>query len=322
MPLRIGTTADGRPFEFPDDAVTQTFAPLAKRELDLAVADAIEFCHRYRGQAQLVVTSPPYNVERDYGHGDVVKDRLPLHEYLRQLRRWMVAMAEALRPGGVLALNLPFSIATKPTEPGKFLKSTRRRREAPIRIRIHEEWSGFPIAAWAELAVIGAGLLPRRSITWVNGAHEGVVIARTLAMGNVANPFMRPASERIILASKGRYYRDGTNGRVHPAKHIEWLKDTWWINPSSGHAGNHASWHPAPFPEELPLRLVSLFTEPGELVIDPFLGSGTSGAVAVALGRRFAGCDVNAEYVRKAGIRIAMGIKASNRVHNGQAVLL
>lgn len=58
--------------------------------------------------------------------------------------------------------------------------------------------------------------------------------------------------------------------------------------------------HPAPFPEELPRRLLRMFTFPDDLVLDPFVGSGTTCAVARQMGRRYVGVDVNAEYVARA----------------------
>jgi len=62
--------------------------------------------------------------------------------------------------------------------------------------------------------------------------------------------------------------------------------------------------HPAPFPEELPYRLIQLYSFKGDLIFDPFMGSGTTGLTALKCERRFSGYEVSQEYLRLCNNRI------------------
>jgi len=248
-------------------------------------------------EIQLIVTSPPYNVERDYGlEGG---DRLPLKEYQAKLRVWLKAMYRILRAGGVLALNLPFDISMRVQPSDKWIYLKGHGEQGNI-ASLDETMACFPISAWVQMEALRLGFLPRRSITWAKGPQEGEAYATSLAMSNVANPFFRPASERILLMSKGQYTRAGTDGRIHLKERIDWLKDVWWISANDG--GRPA--HPCPFPLKIPERLILLFTEPGDLVCDPFAGSGTTLIAAQLLGRRAIGVEIVEQWCKLATDRL------------------
>lgn len=78
------------------------------------------------------------------------------------------------------------------------------------------------------------------------------------------------------------------------------LSDVWSLPTSSGRDG-----HGAQFPVALPARCIALSSEPDDLVLDPFVGSGNSGLAALALGRRFIGIDISNEYLEIAKVRLA-----------------
>jgi site-specific DNA-methyltransferase (adenine-specific) len=126
-----------------------------------------------------------------------------------------------------------------------------------------------------------------------------------------ANPVLRDVTERVIIASKGRFDRAVNRQRrtslglpaeisVSKDEFIEATTDVWEM------AAERATrvGHPAPFPVELPLRLIELYTYRDDLVLDPFMGSGTTGVAAVRTGRRFVGYDTETAYVEISEQRI------------------
>ena len=111
-------------------------------------------------------------------------------------------------------------------------------------------------------------------------------------------------TERVLVASKGRFDR-AVPRSVRRERGLPWeatiapnefMRDTldvWDVRPESATRVGH----PAPFPVELPERLINLYTYRGDLVLDPFMGSGTTAVAALRCGRRFVGYDTVAEYV-------------------------
>jgi hypothetical protein len=126
-----------------------------------------------------------------------------------------------------------------------------------------------------------------------------------------ANPVLRDVTERVVIASKGRFDRAVSRQRraslglpaeisVSKDEFIEATTDVWEIGAERATRVGH----PAPFPVELPLRLIELYTYRDDLVLDPFMGSGTTGVAAVRSGRRFVGYDTETAYVEIAEQRI------------------
>jgi DNA modification methylase len=124
-----------------------------------------------------------------------------------------------------------------------------------------------------------------------------------------ANPVLRDTTERLIIASKGRFDRVG-RGRPGPRpgvatipgdEFMEATLDVWEIPAESATRVGH----PAPFPVALVERCIQLFTYDGDVVLDPFMGSGTTAVAARQTGRYFVGFDTDVEYVRRARERVA-----------------
>ena len=126
------------------------------------------------------------------------------------------------------------------------------------------------------------------------------------------NPVLRDLTERVVIASKGRFDRARppaaraeqgwpSDGSAHVDEFMEATTDVWDIPPASARRVGH----PAPFPVELPERLIELYTYRGDLILDPFVGAGTTAVAAVRTGRRYAGFDTDDSYIETAEQRIA-----------------
>ncbi|MGH9180457.1 MAG: DNA-methyltransferase, partial [Acidimicrobiales bacterium] len=232
----------------------------------------------------LVVTSPPYFAGKAYeealGQGGVPGSYL---EYLKMLRDVFARCVDALEPGGRIAVN----VANLGRRPYRSLAAD----------------------------VIGIlqddlGLLLRGEVVWTKAAGA----TGSCAWGSFrspTNPVLRDLTERVIVASKGRFDRAqsiearrsaGLPWRASTGtdEFLEATLDLWRIPPEKATRVGH----PAPFPVELPMRLIDLYTFEGDLVLDPFLGSGSAAVAAARLGRRFTGYDTDAGYVDAARLRV------------------
>jgi site-specific DNA-methyltransferase (adenine-specific) len=232
----------------------------------------------------LVVTSPPYFAGKEYetalGEGAVPASYL---EYLGMLRDVFAECRRVLEPGGRVAVNVA-NLGRKPY----------RSLSADV-IRILQD---------------DLGLLLRGEVIWVKA--EGA--SGNCAWGSFrspANPVLRDVTERVVIASKGRFdrARPAARRRAESLPHrstltndefLESTLDLWRIPAESARRVGH----PAPFPVELPLRLIELYTYAGDLVLDPFLGSGSAAVAAVRAGRRYCGYDLDPDYVATARARV------------------
>ena len=112
---------------------------------------------------------------------------------------------------------------------------------------------------------------------------------------SAANPTLRDVHEYILVLSKDTYRRPRPEGRestISRDDFLEWTKSVWQFPAESARRVGH----PAPFPVELPRRCIELYTYSGEVVLDPFMGSGTTAIAALQTGRRFVGYEVSEEY--------------------------
>ena len=237
------------------------------------------------GSVALVVTSPPYFAGKQYEE-ELEREGVPASylEYLDMLTDVFAECVRKLEPGGRIAVN----VANLGRKPYRSLSAD------VIRILEHD-----------------LGLLLRGELIWQKG--EGA--SSSCAWGSfrsAANPVLRDISERVIIASKGRFDRalsvkqraaDGLphENTVMTEDFMAATLDVWSMPPESAQRVGH----PAPFPVELPEQLIRLYTFKGDLILDPFMGSGSSLVAAARLGRRYIGYDLDASYLEIARQRVA-----------------
>jgi site-specific DNA-methyltransferase (adenine-specific) len=214
-----------------------------------------------------MVTSPPYNVGKDYD------EDLSLDEYLELLASVLEETKRVLEPGGRVAVNVA-NLGRKPY---------------------------LPLSHLVAGILQDLGLLLRGEIVWQKAQGAGGSCAWG-SWRSAKNPTLRDVHEYVIVASKGAYRR-GRIGRdtITKEEFLEATTSVWNIKPASARRVGH----PAPFPVELPRRLIELYTFEGDLVLDPFIGSGTTAVAAVEADRHFVGYDSDAAYLEIARTRVA-----------------
>lgn len=237
------------------------------------------------GSVALVVTSPPYFAgkayEEELGQGHIPASYA---EYLDLLGEVFATCVRKLEPGGRIAVNVA-NLGRKPY-----------RSLAADVIRILQD---------------DLKLLLRGEIIWRKAEGAGGNCAWG-SFRSPSNPVLRDLTERVIVASKGRFDRarspeerraQGLPSEPYLLTSDEFMEatlDVWDIPPESAKRVNH----PAPFPVALPERLIKLYTYKDDLVLDPFLGSGSTVVAAVRTGRRGAGYDMDPAYVETARERV------------------
>lgn len=217
----------------------------------------------------MMVTSPPYNVSKQYD-----KD-LSLKEYLKLLHTVFSETYRVLVNGGRACVNIA-NLGRKPY---------------------------IPLSDYVSQIMNEIGFQMRGEIIWNKGAAAGVSMAWG-SWQSASNPVLRDVHEYIMIYSKGSYKRmkpEGKENSITKEQFMEWTKSVWSMNPESAKKVRH----PAPFPLELPYRLIELYTFKDELILDPFMGSGTTAIAALKSGRKYFGYDVEPEYVNIANERIA-----------------
>ena len=233
----------------------------------------------------LVVTSPPYFVGKEYeeavGKGCIPADYV---DFLAMLEEVFAQCVNKLEPGGRIAVNV-----------------------ANLGRRPYRSLSADVIAILQDRL----GLLLRGEVIW----HKSKGAGGSCAWGSFqrpGNPVLRDLTERVVIASKKRFDRAlpaveranrrlPSEGTAFVDEFMEATTDVWEIRPESATRIGH----PAPFPVELPQRLIDLYTYRGDLVLDPFMGAGSTAVAAVRTGRHFVGFDTDADYIALAEQRIA-----------------
>ncbi|MCK4474307.1 site-specific DNA-methyltransferase [Candidatus Bathyarchaeota archaeon] len=216
----------------------------------------------------LMVTSPPYNVGKEYD-----KD-FTLDEYRNLLRRVFKEVYRVLVSGGRACVNIA-NLGRKPY---------------------------IPLHSWIIQDMLDIGFLMRGEIIW----NKGSSAAASTAWGSwrsASNPTLRDVHEYIMIFSKDTFSRLKLKTRestITRDEFLEWTKSVWTFQAESATRVGH----PAPFPVELPLRTIKLYTFEEEIVLDPFIGSGTTAIAALQANRHYIGYDTNKGYVKLAEKRI------------------
>ena len=213
----------------------------------------------------LIVTSPPYGLGVDYGQAGYADDQ-PYQAYLAWVREWASALLRVSEIGGRACINVP-------------LDSNKGGKRAIYADYLHI----FQEVGWTY----------QTSIVW----NEQNISRRT-AWGSWLSPsapFVTAPVEMVAVFYSGSYRRPPTDGRRGDILRDEFLAWTLGMWTFAG-ANARRTGHPAPFPEELPRRLIKLYSYPEDLILDPFVGSGTTLVAAARLGRRSIGVEINRDY--------------------------
>jgi len=258
----------------------------ASWELDsVFLGDATNMVKIAPKSVALVVTSPPYFAGKQYEQ-DLEEDHVPADylAYLSMLRDVFAECVTKLEPGGRIAVNVA-NLGRKPF----------RSLAADVTTILQDDLR----------------LLLRGEVVWQKARGA----TGSCAWGSFmqpANPVLRDLTERVVIASKGRFDR-AVDPRARKARglphepsiakdeFLEATTDVWEIPPESATRVGH----PAPFPVELPARCMHLYTYVGDVVLDPFMGSGTTAVAAVRTGRHFVGYDTDESYLELARDRVA-----------------
>jgi site-specific DNA-methyltransferase (adenine-specific) len=224
-----------------------------------------------RESVDLVVTDPPYNIGIDYGYGPDSDRR---RDYDLWCERWVGWCYRALKPHGSLWII-----------------------------------SGQEYGAFIDIAIQNAGMTVRNRITW----HETFGVYCQKKFGRCSRPiyyavknqkrFTFNAEAVTIPSARQAKYGDK---RANPAGKI--MGDVWQVNRVCGTFRERVAGVPTQLPEELVERIIGVSSNPGDTILDPFAGSGTTLAVAARMGRSGVGCELNPEYAKIAEARIARAV--------------
>ena len=246
--------------------------------------DARDMAAVETGSVALVVTSPPYFAGTEYEQS-LGQNGVPgtYFEYLALLHDVFEECKRVLEPGGRIAVNV-----------------------ANLGRRPYRSLAGDVTQVLQDL-----GLLLRGEVVWWKGRAAG----GSCAWGTFqrpGNPVLRDVTERIVIASKGRFDRALTPARrsamglpstatISRDEFLEATTDLWEMAPERATKVGH----PAPFPVELPARLIGLYTYEDDVVLDPFMGSGSTAVAALRTGRHFVGFETDSGYLARAEARVA-----------------
>src|SRR3989338_1142152 len=214
----------------------------------------------------LMITSPPYNVGKEYD-----KD-LSLEEYLTLLRNVFKEVKRVLVTGGRVCINVA-NLGRKPYLP------------------LHSAI----IQIMTEL-----GFLMRGEIIWDKSASAGTSTAWG-SWKSAKNPTLRDVHEYILIFSKDNYSRPNKKkDSISKEEFMEFTKSIWTFPATSARKIGH----PAPFPEELPRRLIELYSFEGDVILDPFIVSGQTAIASIKAKRNYVGYDIDKQYCELAQKRI------------------
>jgi len=216
----------------------------------------------------LMVTSPPYNVGKEYDKN------FTLDEYLKLLKNVWKEVYRVLVPGGRACINIA-NLGRKPY---------------------------IPLHSLIIQTMLNIGFLMRGEIIW-NKASSASPSTAWGSWRSASNPTLRDVHEYILVFSKDMFTRhkeEDQKSTITREEFLEYTKSVWSFKAEPARKIGH----PAPFPVELPYRLIQLYTYEGEVILDPFVGSGQTALAAIKTKRHYIGYDINKDYVKLARRRI------------------
>lgn len=230
----------------------------------------------------LMVTSPPYNVGKEYD------ENLSLQEYRTFLKKVWQEVHRVLVPGGRACINIA-NLGRKPY---------------------------LPLHAYIIEDMLEIGFLMRGEVIW-DKASSGSPSTAWGSWLSATNPTLRDIHEYILVFSKSAFSRKNTIKRKSTISREEFLEFTKSVWKFAAEPATKVG-HPAPFPVELPYRLIQLYTFEKEVVLDPFMGSGQAAIASIKTNRHYIGYEIDRKYVRLAERRIQdfLSISKSEKLFN------
>lgn len=223
----------------------------------------------------LMITSPPYNVAKEYD------EDLSLQEYLQLLKNVFSETFRVLVNGGRACINVA-NIGRRPY---------------------------IPLSDYISQMMIDLGFNMRGEIIWNKAASASPSTAWG-SWKSASNPILRDIHEYILVFSKGDYKKEKNNkdNTISKENFMEWTKSIWTMKAESAKRIGH----PAPFPEELPYRLIQLYSFKNDIILDPFMGSGTTALASLKSERKFVGYEIKEEYVKLSYDRLNLEMNKLN----------
>lgn len=255
------------------------------------------------------ITSPPYWHTVDYGAPGQI-GLGSYEQYLQELDRVWAQVARVLLPNGKFCLNVPLLPLNKAVSAAAFGPShtrvlldlysdMKRRIEAATPLRL------FSLYVWEKQTTEKMfGSYPFPPNLYERNYIEFIAV------------FVKPGSPRIIPAAVRQA------SRLTQEEWMDLTQQVWWMYPENV---PRLAGHPAPFPEALPNRLIAMYSFrgvpelgfPGDIILDPFMGSGTTAVAARRMGRRFVGIELNRDFCAFAQHRV-VATPVAPRVMSGR----
>jgi len=233
----------------------------------IVLADSCNMKDIPNNSIHFMVTSPPYNVRKDYDQDLELCDYLDLlHSVLKETWRVLV-------PGGRAAVNIA-NVGRKPY---------------------------IPLHSFVIQIMLNIGFMMRGEVIWNKDTSAGVSCAWG-SYGSASNPCLRDIHEYILIFSKLSLNRNKgeKDDSIKKDDFVQWSKSIWTFPAVSAKKIGH----PAPYPVELPKRLIEFYTFEGDVILDPFMGSGSTAIAAIETNRKFIGYEINEQYIELAKQRI------------------
>ena len=297
-------------------------------------ADSTDLSFLPPASVHLVVTSPPYNLGKDYG---IARDDKTYQQYLDWTEQWGTALKHVLVPGSRVCINIPIDINLAFQANGRKAATKQAVLADVTRLFVHDlDYIYNTTILWLERNVsrrTAWGSWLSASDPWINTAAEAILVLsyktrkrngkgrksdlerddfldwvlglwdniKDSSLGPEADFKKEDLVDWLVTAIHHRWRSEGRDAKsdLKFNEFMSWMSGLWDF-PGETRTKYR---HPAAFPEELPRRLIKLFSFPGDTVLDPFLGSGTTCAVAKGLGRNAIGLDIDPEFCNVAASR-------------------
>lgn len=214
-------------------------------------------------EIDLIITSPPYNIDINYNG---YKDDISYEDYLKFSKEWLEKALISLKSDGRICINIPLDKSKNGLK---------------------------PVYSDITQIALNIGFSYKTSIVWIENN-----ISRRTAWGSwlrASAPHVISPVEMIIVLYKDVWKKTSGSGisTIERNEFIEWTNGLWKFN---GENRTKKIGHPTPFPEELPKRCIKLFSFENDIILDPFVGSGTTGVSAIKNNRNFIGYEINGGY--------------------------